>query len=58
VEALILAGGKAERLGNAAQGRPKSLVRVCDRPLASYQVAWLAEAGVTRVMSLVSSSSV
>ena len=26
MEALILAGGKAERLGEAAQGRPKPLV--------------------------------
>ena len=50
MEALILAGGKAERLGDAAQGLPKSLVRVCDRPLAAYQVAWLADAGVTRVI--------
>jgi len=50
VEALILAGGKAERLGDAAQGLPKSLVRVCGRPLAAYQVAWLAEAGVARVI--------
>ena len=30
-EALILAGGKAERLGDAAQGRPKPLVRVGGR---------------------------
>ena len=28
MEALILAGGKAERLGDAAQGRPKPLVPV------------------------------
>jgi hypothetical protein len=28
VEAIILAGGKAERLGDAAGGRPKALVRV------------------------------
>ena len=26
MEAIILAGGKAERLGDAAQGRPKALV--------------------------------
>ena len=49
-EALILAGGKAERLGDAAQGRPKPLVPVAGRPLAAYQVARLAEAGVTRVI--------
>ena len=50
VEALILAGGKAERLGDAAQGRPKPLVHVAGRPLAAYQVARLAEAGVARVI--------
>ena len=50
MEALILAGGKAERLGDAAQGRPKPLVPVAGRPLAAYQVARLAEAGVTRVI--------
>jgi len=50
VEAIILAGGKAERLGPAAEGRPKPLVRVGGRPLAAYQVAALAEAGVERVL--------
>jgi NDP-sugar pyrophosphorylase family protein len=50
VEALILAGGKAERLGDAAEGRPKPLVHVAGRPLAAYQVALLAEAGVQRVI--------
>jgi NDP-sugar pyrophosphorylase family protein len=50
VEALILAGGKAERLGDAAQGRPKPLVPLAGRPLAAYQVARLAEAGVSRVI--------
>jgi NDP-sugar pyrophosphorylase family protein len=49
-EALILAGGKAERLGEAAQGRPKPLVLVAGRPLAAFQVARLHEAGVSRVI--------
>jgi NDP-sugar pyrophosphorylase family protein len=50
VEAIILCGGKAERLGDAAGGRPKSLVEVAGRPLAAYQVARLAAAGVDRVI--------
>ena len=50
MEAIILAGGKAERLGDAAGGRPKSLVDVAGRPLAAYQVARLARAGVDRVI--------
>jgi NDP-sugar pyrophosphorylase family protein len=49
-EAIILAGGKAERLGPAAEGRPKPLVRVAGRPLAAYQVAALAGAGVERIL--------
>jgi NDP-sugar pyrophosphorylase family protein len=50
VEAIILAGGKAERLGDAAEGRPKSLVPVGGKPLVGYQVARLAAAGVERVI--------
>jgi NDP-sugar pyrophosphorylase family protein len=50
VEALILAGGKAERLGDAAQGRPKPLVPVAGRPLVAYQVSRLADAGVSRIV--------
>ncbi|HWB22011.1 MAG TPA: nucleotidyltransferase family protein [Gaiellaceae bacterium] len=50
MEAIILAGGKAERLGDAAGGRPKSLVEVGGKPLVAYQIGRLAQAGVTRVI--------
>jgi NDP-sugar pyrophosphorylase family protein len=50
MEAIILAGGKAERLGDAAGGLPKSLVDVAGKPLVAYQVARLARAGVGRVI--------
>jgi NDP-sugar pyrophosphorylase family protein len=50
VEAIVLAGGKAERLGDAADGRPKSLVEVAGKPLAAYQVGRLVRAGVDRVI--------
>jgi NDP-sugar pyrophosphorylase family protein len=50
MEALLLAGGKAERLGEAAQGLPKPLVPVAGFPLAEYTVARLVGAGVTRVL--------
>jgi NDP-sugar pyrophosphorylase family protein len=50
MEALLLAGGKAERLGEAAQGLPKPLVPVAGFPLAEYTVARLVGAGVTRVI--------
>ena len=38
MEALVLAGGKAERLGDAAQGLPKPLVPVAGRPLLAHMV--------------------
>lgn len=49
-EAIILAGGKAERLGDAAEGRPKALVQIAGRPLAAYQLALMAKAEVHRVI--------
>jgi NDP-sugar pyrophosphorylase family protein len=50
MEAIILAGGKAERLGGAADGKPKALVPIAGRPLAAYQIALLANGGVDRVI--------
>ena len=50
MEAIILAGGKAERLGEAAGGRPKALVEVAGKALAAYQVSRLVQAGVDRVI--------
>jgi NDP-sugar pyrophosphorylase family protein len=50
MEALLLAGGKAERLGDAARGNPKPLVPIGGHPLADYVVRRLADAGVTRVI--------
>ena len=50
MEAIVLAGGKAERLGDAAAGKPKALVHVAGRPLLAYQVGLLARAGVERVI--------
>jgi NDP-sugar pyrophosphorylase family protein len=50
VEAIILAGGQATRLGDAAGGNPKALVPVAGHPLAEYQVSQLVRAGVDRVI--------
>src|SRR5947207_14828220 len=50
MEAVLIAGGKGERLGAAAGGMPKALVRVAGRPLAAYHVGLLARAGVDRVI--------
>jgi NDP-sugar pyrophosphorylase family protein len=50
VEAIILAGGKATRMGEAAQGLPKALVPIAGHPLAEYQVLQLVRAGVDRII--------
>ena len=50
MEAIVLAGGKAERLGDATDGRPKSLVIVGGKPLLAWQLGRLRGAGVTRVI--------
>jgi len=50
MEAIVLAGGKGERLGDAARGLPKALVPIGERPLVAYQVELLAAAGVGRVI--------
>jgi NDP-sugar pyrophosphorylase family protein len=50
VEAIILAGGKAERLGDAAGGLPKPLVPIAGRPLVAWQLGLLGRSGVARVI--------
>jgi NDP-sugar pyrophosphorylase family protein len=50
MEAIVLAGGKAERLGDTAGGVPKSLVPVAGRPLLAWQLGRVARAGVERVI--------
>ena len=57
MEAILLAGGKAERLGDAASGRPKALVHLAGKPLATYQIGRLAAAGVDRVIVSCAGSS-
>jgi NDP-sugar pyrophosphorylase family protein len=50
MEAIVLAGGMAERLGDASGGLPKSLVPVGGRPLIAWQIGRLRRAGVERVI--------
>ena len=50
MEAIILAGGQATRMGEAARGVPKALVPIAGHPLAEYQVSQLVRAGVDRVI--------
>jgi len=46
----VLAGGMAERLGDASGGLPKSLVPVGGRPLLAWQIGRLRQVGVERVI--------
>jgi NDP-sugar pyrophosphorylase family protein len=50
--ALILAGGKGERLRPLTDTLPKPMVPLCGRPILAHQVDWLKGAGVTDVVFL------
>ncbi len=51
--ALILAGGKGERLRPMTNTVPKPMIVLCGRPILWHQVRWLRKAGVTDVVFLV-----
>ena len=51
--ALILAGGKGERLHPRTESVPKPMIRAAGRPILWHQVRWLRKAGVTDVIFLV-----
>jgi len=51
--ALILAGGKGERLRPLTDSLPKPLVPLDNKPILWHQVEWLKNAGVTNVIFLV-----
>jgi NDP-sugar pyrophosphorylase family protein len=51
--ALILAGGKGERLRPLTDSVPKPMVPVGDKPILEHQVQWLKQVGVTDVVFLV-----
>ncbi|MDI6858795.1 MAG: nucleotidyltransferase family protein [Dehalococcoidia bacterium] len=50
--ALVLAGGKGERLRPLTSDRPKPMVPVAGRPILEHHLAWLRENGVTDVVLL------
>lgn len=51
--ALILAGGKGERLRPLTDTLPKPMVPLGGKPILEHQVAWLKQAGVVDVVFLV-----
>jgi len=50
LQAIILAGGKGERLRPFTDDRPKPMVLILERPILEYQVRWLASQGVKRIV--------
>lgn len=50
--ALILAGGKGERLRPLTDTMPKPMVPLCGKPILGHQVEWLKQAGITDVVFL------
>ncbi len=50
--ALILAGGKGERLRPLTDTLPKPMVPVCGRPILEHQLRWLKAGGVDNVIFL------
>jgi len=50
VQAIILAGGKGERLRPYTEDRPKPMVEVLGVPILAYQMHWLQTQGVTEAV--------
>ena len=50
--ALVLAGGRGERLRPLTDTVPKPMVLVCGKPILWHQVQWLRKSGVTDICFL------
>ncbi len=50
--ALVLSGGRGERLRPLTDGLPKPMVPVAGKPILQRQAEWLVEAGVTDIVFL------
>lgn len=48
-QAIILAGGKGERLRPLTNDRPKAMVEIMGHPIMSYALGWLKKFGVEHV---------
>jgi UDP-N-acetylglucosamine diphosphorylase / glucose-1-phosphate thymidylyltransferase / UDP-N-acetylgalactosamine diphosphorylase / glucosamine-1-phosphate N-acetyltransferase / galactosamine-1-phosphate N-acetyltransferase len=47
MRALILAAGKGRNLSSLTETRPKSMIRLCDKPLLEYIILNIREIGIT-----------
>lgn len=52
--AIILAGGKGERLRPYTDDRPKVMVELDSKPILAWQIEWLKSHGITRFVFTVS----
>lgn len=52
--AIILAGGKGERLRPYTNDRPKVMVEVAGKPILAWQIEWLKSFGITKFVLTVS----
>lgn len=50
--ALILAGGRGERLRPLTDNAPKPMVPICTKPILWHQVQWLKRGGITDIIFL------
>jgi len=50
--ALVLAGGKGERLRPLTEDRPKPMILLAGRPILEYHLTWLRDNGVTHALLL------
>jgi NDP-sugar pyrophosphorylase family protein len=50
--ALVICGGRGERLRPFTDDRPKPMVEIDGKPIISYQVDWMRDQGVTDVVFL------
>jgi NDP-sugar pyrophosphorylase family protein len=50
VHAIVIVGGKGERLRPLTENRPKSMVPIAGKPILEYQIDWLHGSGVTDIV--------
>jgi NDP-sugar pyrophosphorylase family protein len=50
LQAIILAGGRGERLRPLTDDRPKPMVEINGQPLIAYELGWLRKNGVNQVV--------
>ena len=50
MQAIIISGGKGERLGALTDKSPKGMIKVNNKPILEYQIEWLKSHGVKRII--------